>query len=382
MGLIKSITHYVIRKTIHIDFKNTIYKVTENEYFFKNEGVSSTIRLHTEKGLHYFLFNVKTIDKGEPLVNFATSYNPTEAMDEFIINHCKNNPIFMIHEMDIPSITSRTFNSAPKRKDYVSVMAEPIFMDETKLNQSAFELSFDTNVKQHLHHCLHLARSVKSSNFKFKFININRLLVGPTQYQVIELNKKKITKLVSKYTLGLTGYNNAFTDVFTVYDINGVVCVKKNVFDMVDLGRNMNWMLYLDGVQIEAIISSMFKYLHAYVDLFETTLLFYQNSPCRVSQDKNNIKLDYIDGHRSCLVNVNIAKRGYHNTYDTFTPITKNDMSKFFESILKDVKSDVFKLCANKPSGSLLEHLSALGFNDCKIPINSSIIEVLKMHDY
>jgi hypothetical protein len=383
MGLIRGLTNYLIRKSIYMDFKNTVYKVTDGEYFLKNEAVSSTIRLHEDNGQQFFLCNVKTIDKGNPLINFAVTYDTSVNMDDFIIEHCKNNPVFMIDEMDSHSITSCTLDVSIRGEDRLKfVQAEPIFIDEVKLNKWAFELSLDTKFRQHLHHCLYLARRVSRAEFQFKFDNTQSFVVGTSEYQVIALNKKKITKYVSKITLGLSGGQADFREVLTVYDINGVVCVKKNIFDIVELGRNMDWMLYADGHQIEAIIMPMLKYLNLYVDLFEPTLLFHKNSPCRISRDKHSVKLDYIDGHRSCLVNVHISKHGYQNSYSTLKKITKDEMSDFFGSILNDVKSNVFKICANSPSGLLLNHLSGLGFHDCQTPINHDIIEVLKMHDY
>lgn len=383
MGLLQALKYVFIKKTIYKGFKNSVYTINDNEYFFQNEAVFSKIRLHEEKGQHFFLFNVKTTDKGNPLINFAILYEPTVPMDDFIIDHCKNNPLFMIDEMDISSIILCTLNIANRDKNPLKfVQSKPIFIDEIKLNKWAFELSQDTKFRQHLHHCLYLARHVSSAEFQFKFDHTDSVHVDSSEYQVIALKKKKITKYVSKITLGLSGDQVDFRDVLTVYDINGVVCVKKNIFSIIELGINMDWMLYTDGHQIEAIITPMLKYLNLYVDLFKPTLLFHKNSPCRIYRDKNNIKLDYIDGHRSCLVNVNISKHGYQNTYSTFNKITKDEMSDFFRSILNDVKSNVFKLCANSPSNLLLNHLSEFGFHNCQTPINHDIIEVLKMHDY
>lgn len=379
MGIITKLKNRIFRKLIYIDDKSSLYRLSKHRYFYRNKGVSSGIQLCSDNDRQLLLFNVNNDDNGQVLINFAVLYDPNIPIEKFIISHCLDNPIFMIDPQDIASIKDCTTEINKGNSDRSS---HPVFINRVGLNRKKFE-DFLTNVnasKKSLHYLF--ARNEIYSDGRLN-INKNSVFMQNVEYQLIVLKKKKVTQRVSKVTLScfLSDLNKS-TDILTVYDINGVVCVLKNIFDMVTLGIDREWLLYTDRHELNIIINEMFYYLHLYIDLCSAPLLFHKNSPCKISRNKDNFILDYIDGYRSAEVNVLISRTDLHLETGIIKPITKKDMNVFFHAVFKTVGLEVFTICLKHPSNILLKKLAELGFDDCTIPLNRDIIEVLKMHEY
>lgn len=379
MRFIKKIKDCIFRKLIYVDYKSSIHRISTHNYFYKNKGMSSNIRLFSDNGRNLILFNVVNDDNGQNLINFSVIYDSKTSIEKFIIAHCLENPIFMIDPLDIASIQDCT---TEVNKTHTGHRARPVFINRLGLNRKKFE-SFlnDNNSKKNLHSYL-FARSEIYYDVSLNR-NQNSVFIEDIEYQLIVLKNKQVTKRVNKLTLScFLSDSNKITDILTVYDINGVVCVLKNIFDMVSLGTDKEWLLYTERKSLNDIISEMFYYLHLYIDICSPPVLFHKNSPCKISRTKDNFILDYIDGYRSAEVNVTISRRDLNVEFVVIKPITKIDMNVFFNAVFKNVALKVFTICIKHPSNILLQKLAALGFNDCTIPINSDIIEVLKMHDY
>lgn len=379
MGLLKHLKNYIVRKCIYTDDRSEIFKISDNEYLFTNKVVKATIKTYEYNNESFLIFNVRSYNTSEYLINFAIAYDVSINKEQFIIGHCKENPVFMIDEMDLPSVIySRIFMRRSLDNNILDVI-HPVFIDRNYLNRDAYEYSLTTQ-QEHLHHILWRANNF-SHAVKFKFDNEHCFFIGEVEYKIVTIRKKKISRYVSKSTLSCMDANNVM-DILTVYDINSVVCVLKNVFDLVDLGMNKEWLLYTDGKELDHIINPSLRYLDAYIDIFKTPLLFHKNSPCVIKKDKNNFELQYIDGYRSSKVNINISITAFHDVSGFYKTITKPEINIFFSSILNNLSTNVFKLCARSPSRKLLHHLHTLGFEDCKVPIDYDTIEVLKMYDY
>lgn len=379
MRFIKKIKECIFRKLIYVDYKCSIYRISPHNYFYKNKGVSSHIRLCSDNGRNLILFNVINDDNGQNLINFSVFYDSDISIDKFIIDHCLKNPVFMIDPLDIASVKDCTTEVNKTHSDH---RAQPVFINRLGLNRKKFE-SFlnDNNSKKNLHSYL-FSRSEIYSDGSLN-LNQNSVFIEDVEYQLIILKNKQVTKRVNKFTLScFLSDSNKLTDILTVYDINGVVCVLKNIFDMVSLGTDKEWLLYTDRNSLNDIISEMFYYLHLYIDICSPPILFHKNSPCKFSRNKYNFILDYIDGYRSAEVNVTISRTELNSEFGVVKPITKIDMNVFFHDVFKKVALEVFTICIQHPSNILLKKLETLGFDDCKIPIDSAIIEVLKMHDY
>lgn len=380
MTLIKKIKEMLFKKLIYIDSRSSIHRLSEHHYFYKNEGLFASIRLGSDQGRNVLLFNVKNSDNNHSLINFAVLYDSNLTVEKFIIKHCFENPIFLVDARDIPSIQDCTTH-INQGKNHNS-LSHPIFINRVGLNKKKFEAFIkDNSAKKNLHSYL-LARHELYSDTGLN-VNGNSVFIDNVEYQLIVLKKKKITKRVNKMTLScfLTD-TKKITDILTVYDINGVVCVLKNIFDMVSLGTDKEWLLYTERESLNDIISEMFYYLHLYIDLCSPPVLFHKNSPCKISRNKDSFILHYIDGYRSAEVNVEISRSELNLEVGLIKPITKIDMNVFFHAVFKNVALEVFTICLKHPSNSLLKKLDELGFHDCQTPIDHDIIEVLKMHDY
>lgn len=379
MGIITKLKNRIFRKLIYIDAKSSLYRLSTHRYFYRNSGVSSGIQLCSDNERQLLLFNVKNDDNGRTLINFSVLYDPHIPIEKFIITHCLDNPIFMIDPQDIASIKDCTTEINKQNSDRSS---HPVFINRVGLNRKKFEdFLKNKDSKKNLHSYL-FARNELYSDGGLN-INKNSVFIHDVEYQLIVLKKKKVTQRVNKVTLScFLSDSNKITDILTVYDINGVVCVLKNIFDMVTLGIDKEWLLYTDRQEVNTIISEMFYYLHLYIDLCAAPLLFHKNSPCKISRNKDNFILDYIDGYRSAEVNVLISRRDLHLETGIIKPITKIDMNVFFHAVFKTVALEVFTICLKHPSNRLLKKLDELGFDDCTIPLDRDIIEVLKMYDY
>lgn len=379
MGLFTDLKKYIVRKNIYDNGKNEIFKISSNEYLLKNKAVHACIKTHEYNNQPFLIFNVRKADSNEPLVNFAILYDICIPIEHFIIQHSQENPIFMIDELDISSVSDCRILMIKSRANNILSSPYPIFIHRKDLNRDAYEFSLTTQVEQ-LHHIMYRANNFYHA-IKFKFDNDNHFFIGDVEYQIISIRKKKITKLVSKFTLGYVD-KEMFIDILTVYDINSVICVLKNVFDMVALGRDKEWLLYTEGHELNDILSQHLRYLDSYIDIFKTPMLFHKNSPCLIKKDKNKLQISYIDGYRSGKVQLTVLLNQYEHVYGLCEKTTQREMNVFFKHILEQFSHNVFDLCAKSPSQKLLNHLSNLGFPDCIRPIDSGIIEVLKMHDY
>lgn len=379
MGLLQHLKNYIVRKCIYTDDRSDIFKISDNEYLFKNKAVKATIKTYEYNNEPFLIFNVRSCHSDEPLINFAIDYDVNINREQFIIDHCKENPVFMIHEMDLPSVISSRIFMRRSLDNNILEFIHPVFIDRNYLNQDAYDFSLTTQ-QEHLHHILHRANNFGHA-VQFKFDNEHCFFIGEVEYNIVTIRKKKIARYVSKFTLSCMDADRV-VDILTVYDINSVVCVLKNVFDLVDLGMNKEWLLYTDGKELDRIIIPSLRYLDAYIDIFKTPLLFHKNSPCVIKKYKNNFELQYIDGYRLSKVNINISRTAFHDVSGFYEKLTKSEINIFFSSILNTLSTNVFKLCARSPSRKLLHHLHTLGFEDCKAPIDCDIIEVLKMHDY
>lgn len=379
MGLLQDLKNYIVRKCIYTDDRSDIFKISDNEYFFTNKAVKATIKTYDYNNEPFLIFNVRSCHSDEPLINFAITYDVNINREQLIIDHCKENPVFMIHEMDLPSVVSSRMFMRRSIDNNILEFIHPVFIDRTNLNRNAYEISLMPN-QQNLHHLMWQANNFNNA-VHFKFDNEQCFFIGEVEYKIVNIRKKKIARYVSKFTLCCVD-NNTVVDILTVYDINSVVCVLKNVFDIVNLIKDKEWLLYLDGNEFDSITISALRYLDSYIDIFETSLLFHKNSPCVIKKDKNNFELKYIDGYRSSKVNINISRIAFHDVSGFYEKLSKSEINVFFRSILNTLSMNVFKLCARSPSRKLLHHLHTLGFEDCKVPIDCDIIEVLKMHDY
>jgi len=381
MGLLQDFKNYIVRKCIYTDDKSDIFKISDSEYLFTNKAVKATIKTYEYNNEPFLIFNVRCYNTSEYLINFAIAYDVSINREQFIISHCKENPVFMIDEIDLPSVmSSRIFMVKSQANNVLSLSSRyPVFIDRNYLNRHAYEHSLTTQ-QEHLHHILWRANNFNYS-IKFKFDNEHCFFIGEVEYKIVTIRKKKIARYVSKFTLSCIDADTVM-DILTVYDVNSVVCVLKNVFDLVDLGMNKEWLLYTDGKELDHIINPSFRYLDAYIDIFKTPLLFHKNSPCVIKKDKDHFELEYIDGYRSSKANLKISRTALHDVSGFYEKLTKVEMNVFFHSILNNLSINIFKLCARSPSRKLLHHLHTLGFEDCKAPIDCDIIEVLKMHDY
>lgn len=379
MRLLQNLKNYIVRKRIYTDDRSDIFKISDNEYLFINKVVRATIKTYEYNNEQFLIFNVRNYNSSDYLINFAIVYDFAINLEQFIIDHCKENPVFMIHEMDLPSVISSRIFMIKSQDNNILPIYHPVFIDRIYLNRDAYEFSL-TIQTEHLHHILWRANNFNHA-IKFKFDNEHCFFIGEVEYKIVTIKKKKISRYISKFTLSCVNSNNIM-NILTVYDINSVVCVLKNVFDLVDLGMDKEWLLYTDGNELDQVINPSLRYLDAYIDIFKTPLLFHKNSPCMIKKDKQNVELQYIDGYRSSKVNLNISRTACHDVSGVYTKITKPEMNIFFSSIVNHLSTNVFKLCARSPSSKLLHHLHHLGFEDCKAPIECGIIEVLKMHDY
>lgn len=379
MGLLQHLKNYIVRRCIYKDDRSDILKISDKEYFFTNKAVKATIKTYEYNNEPFLIFNVRSCNSSEPLINFAIAYDVNINREQFIIEHCKENPVFMIHEMDVPSVMSSRMFMRKSLDNNILEFLHPVFLDRKSLNRDAYEYSLTTQQEQ-LHDILWRANNFGHA-IKFKFDNEHCFFIGEVEYKIVTIRKKKISRHVFKFTLSCIN-SDTVVDIFTVYDINSIVCVLKNVFDLVDLGLNNEWLLYIDRKELDHIIIRTLRYLDAYIDIFKTPLLFHKNSPCVIKKDKNNFELQYIDGYRSSQVNINISRTAFHDISGFYETLTKPEINVFFSSILNNLSTNVFKLCARSPSRKLLHHLHTLGFEDCKVPIDYDTIEVLKMYDY
>lgn len=374
MLLLEIIKERIFRKVIYSDAHNVIYKLDSKRYMLKNSGLEADIRLYSDNGRLVVLFKLLRLSSSgfTQLVNFSILYDKSENLDKFIIKHCNENPIFLIDQRDIPSIVKCT----------IDVDGSFIFINKRLSNQSSFETFIkDDNPNKTFYS---FVRS-KNEFFLDEAVQSNKniVVVGSDHFQLLTLKKKKITDLIKKTTICCSCYSSdKLIDVFTIYEINNVVFVLNNLFDMTRLRMDKEWQLYTDTSGLENVVGSMFYYLHFYIDVTAPPVLFYRNSPCKLFQDKNHFIIEYIDGYYSSKVTIKISKHQQNDVVFESKEISRIDMNAFFYDIFRKIADKVFNICLNHPSFVLLAKLKDLGFDDCTVPLSHDIIEVIKMYDY
>lgn len=326
MGLLQYLKNYIVRKRIYTDDKSDIFKISDGEYLFTNKAVKATIKTYEYNNEPFLIFNVRSFHSSNQLINFAIAYDVSIDREQVIIEHCKENPVFMIHEMDIPSIMSSRMFMRRSLDNNILEFLHPVFLDRINLNRNAYEISLMPN-QQNLHHLMWQANNFNNA-VHFKFDNEQCFFVGEVEYKIVTVRKKKITRYVSKFILCCVD-NHTVVDILTVYDINSVVCVLKNVFDIVNLIKDKEWLLYLDSNEFDSITIPALRYLDYYIDIFETPLLFHKNSPCVIRKYKNNFELQYVDGYRTSKANLNISRTSCHNVSGVYEKVTKPEINGF-----------------------------------------------------
>jgi len=373
MGLLNTIKERFFRKIIYSDDHNVIYKMTSKKYFLRNSGMYADIQLHLDKDRLVVLFKVRTASYEQALINFSILYDKSNDLDTFIIKHCNENPIFLIDARDIASI----------KKCTVDIDGNHIFINKQLVDQSNFQnFLSDTRPNKTLHSH---TKFPKDEFYMDEAVESNKnvVILGSDYYQIIKLKKKKITNSIQKTTLRCACHSSGkLIDIFTIYDINNVVFVLNNFFDMTRLVMDREWILYTDTDGLNTMVGGMFHYLNLYVDITSPPILFYRNSPCKLAHNKNYFIIEYIDGYYSSKVTIKISKQQRNDVVFESEEISRINMNSFFYDVLKKIAVKAFTLCLRNPSKTLLSKLNDLGFYDCTIPLNHDIIEVVKMYDY